>query len=208
MRYTCPHCRREFDVLEGSPQPAQCPLCGKALPPQAAHKPRTSRLAIASLILGIVAFASFPFMALLLLEFAPRGPQNVLAFVVVFFLVVPPISALLAVVFGVSVRRRPRRAGARLKGSWLKNTGEFLGVVSLTIWFVTAIVFLPGSWPRPSTELAQRVQSAANLTEIGIGLAVHATTYRGRYPPNLQALVEMDYITAEILKNPRPREHD
>ncbi|MDK1032543.1 MAG: hypothetical protein QGD94_11085, partial [Planctomycetia bacterium] len=55
---------------------------------------------------------------------------------------------------------------------------------------------------------AADLQAAASLPEIGIGLAGHATTYRGRYPPNLEALVEMDYITAEILKNPRPREHD
>ena len=101
------------DVQKGMPEPPRPP----AFAPQASParvRPKTSGLAVASLVLGICGF-----------------------------LCVPLIGSVLAIVFGVISRKNIKQSEGRLGGAGLATAGLALGIISTALIVAWAAVWIP-----------------------------------------------------------------
>ncbi|MDK1032133.1 MAG: hypothetical protein QGD94_09015, partial [Planctomycetia bacterium] len=57
--------------------------------------------------------------------------------------------------------------------------------------------------------MALRMQSASNLRQLGVALAIYATSFKGQFPPNLDVLVEKGFLSDKaVLQNPGRAKHD
>jgi prepilin-type processing-associated H-X9-DG protein len=52
-------------------------------------------------------------------------------------------------------------------------------------------------------EQASRVTSMNNLRQIGLGCIMYANNHNGRFPPDLETLVQQEDLTAAVFSNPR-----
>ncbi len=133
--------------------------------------PRTSGLAIASLILGILGFFCVG-------------------------LVTGPIGIILGLVALHKIRARPHL----LKGKGLATAGAITSsisiLVSLLLLLLIAILMPALSRARG---LAQSVACAAQLQGLGTAVTMYQLDNNDQFPPDLQALVDAEYASENIL---------
>ncbi|HXI85743.1 MAG TPA: DUF1559 domain-containing protein [Verrucomicrobiae bacterium] len=129
---------------------------------------KASRLAIASLVLGIL---GIPPILALTLDYA-FGGLGVSVGIIISMTAVP-----LALAFGIIALNKIRRSYGRIKGRGLAIAGLFTGGVSLLLW---ATMILPqAKGPR---EYQRRVQCLNNMKQIGSAIDFYAKEHDGSIP--------------------------
>lgn len=106
-------------TTDSTPTVAPPPLPPAPKRPMPVGKPRTSGMAVASLIVGIFGM----------------------------LFIIPVISPVLAIIFGAIAKREVRRGEGKVKGSGMACAGITLGIVALVILLIAALVMVPiGIW--------------------------------------------------------------
>jgi prepilin-type processing-associated H-X9-DG protein len=102
-----------------------------------------------------------------------------------------------AVAFGLLARsgRAGLSAGARRRAS----AGLALGAIEIALVLFIAFTLPPLGRSRPA---ANRVKCMINLRQIGQGIFLYAMDNRGRFPPDLDALMLTQDLTFEVLVCP------
>lgn len=78
------------------------------------------------------------------------------------------------------------------------------GLVAVAVVALLVSILLP-SLSR-ARELAKRAVSASNLRGIGMGMHIYANDHAGKFPENLEVLIDEGMITRPTLNSPRDRE--
>jgi prepilin-type processing-associated H-X9-DG protein len=107
-----------------------------------------------------------------------------------------PLSALLAIVFGIVGIVETK--GGRKKGFGMALAGLILG---LLVGPVVLIAILLPSLNR-ARETANRVKCASNMRQIGQAMLLYANDNMGKYPPDLPTLLKNEDIAASIFLCP------
>jgi len=154
-----------FSVPVG-PAEAPPPTLAPA-PASGAEQPRTSRLAVASLVFGILG------ILLCGLTFIP------------------------AIICGHLAQSRIAAARGALTGKGMALAGLAAGYVSIAYFLfaiVLAGMLLPALGS--AREKARRINCAANLKQIGLACKMYANDYSEAFPPDFKTLVEQKYLDA------------
>jgi hypothetical protein len=129
------------------------------IPPSAvAPPPKTSGLAITSLVLGIVGITC----------------------------IFPVFGAILAIIFGVLALNKINKSGGRITGQGQAIAGIVLGGVGLVMVPIMLAMLLPAL--NNAREHARRAQCMSNLKGIGLGLAMYAEEHDGAIPRRFEDL--------------------
>jgi prepilin-type processing-associated H-X9-DG protein len=126
--------------------------------PPAVPQTKTSGLAIASLVLGILGVTCL----------------------------LPVIGALLALIFGVIAVIRISNSGGRMRGQGQAIAGLALGGVGLLFIPILAAMLLPAL--AQAQEKARRVVCISNVKQLGTAMGDYAEAHGGRFPSKLEDL--------------------
>lgn len=144
-----------------SDQPSPLP---PVAPPTTPSK--TSGLAIASLVLGILGITC----------------------------ILPLIGAILALVFGIIALNQISKSGGSIKGQGQAVTGLILGCIGLIIIpGILAAMLLPALGH--AREKAREANCCSNVKQIGLMCAMYADTYNGKLPQELDVLTNIVHTT-------------
>jgi len=101
-------------------------------------------------------------------------------------LIVPVVPAILAIALGIAGIRKTQ--DGRFGGQGLATTGIGLGVLSFALHGCIYTIV----WPRyeRAAEIANRVQCAANLREIGQALLMYSKSHGGEFPDRLELALQ------------------
>jgi len=162
----CPKCNRE-----NNDHAQACFYCHSPLPEVPAARPRPdvrfSRLAIASLVFGLLGLPCFfIYYRAATLRYIPPAPIFGILFL---------ISAICAVLFGIAASMRIETNYGRLTGRAFAAAGIAMPVVS--VFFVTFLIALN----RPRC-VAYRLYCGTNLSGIGKAMLIYAYDYDGELP--------------------------
>ena len=178
----CRVCSAPLTVAASAPGEAGiCPRCA-AQGGAVAHPPKTSGMAVWSLVLAIV---SWVVCAL-------------------------PLLSVPAIILGMLGRRAIRKSGGRLGGEGLAMGGIVVGAVSL-LAFVVAVVPVV-MWIQRGLNVAEGVgtglrsiqqgQTETNFADIHRACRQYAATHENSYPPDLEALVAASLCDGHVIQSP------
>ncbi|MHC4656335.1 MAG: zinc-ribbon domain-containing protein [Planctomycetota bacterium] len=186
----CPKCGQQ------NPDNVQvCTSCGSELTqPPTTSEPvnvKTSRLAIASLIFGILILFAFPWFLV------PGFNSFVWPIVVI-------VAAILSIIFGIIALVRIALSAGRLTGKGLASIGTAIPVVLFFIVFMAGLLYKPRL-------IAFRMVCASNLSGIGRAMLIYNSDYGDlplpraggpgtRWQPKINNWQAKDRITAFNLK--------
>lgn len=141
-----------------SDQPSPVP----PVSPAASSPSKTSGLAIASLVLGILGITC----------------------------ILPLIGAILALVFGIIALNQISKSGGSIKGHGQAVTGLILGCIGLIIIpGILAAMLLPAL--SHARENAREANCCSNVKQIGLGCAMYADQHDGRLPRSFDDLQDV-----------------
>jgi hypothetical protein len=137
-------------------QPSPIPPTAPPIPPS-----KTSGLAIASLVLGILGITC----------------------------ILPVIGAILALIFGIVALSQISRSGGSLKGQGQAITGIILGGVGFLMIPLMVAILLPAL--AAAREEARAANCLSNLKASGLGFAMYADMHDGKLPRNFDDVKEV-----------------
>jgi prepilin-type processing-associated H-X9-DG protein len=172
--YACPHCGLMLQIPdEYAGQPGTCRRCGNTITPPgtpgapvyagaqgpaAPPMPTTDGLAIASLVLGVLAFVCLG-----------------------------PVFSIPGVILGHMARSRIRQSGGRIGGGGMAMAGLVLGYSNILLVLVVAVLMLAAMFlPAVSraNEASDRARCQNNLKQFGLVLKMYANESKGQaFPP-------------------------
>jgi predicted Zn finger-like uncharacterized protein len=174
----CTRCQQVF-TAGASPQMAgalplpgvqpQSPLNYQGGVGEYARPPATSGMAIASLVCGLL------------------------------FCVIPVISSLLAIIFGIIGISKTK--DPRVGGKGMSIAGLILGCVGLLMFVPLELAIMVPAFSRAS-ETANRVRCASNMRMISVALQQYAIGNGNVYPPDFKPLLNQGSLTAMMLECP------
>jgi len=143
-----------------------------------------------------------PTPALPVVEYSSPPPRNAnasraLLFALLGFL--PFLPGILAIRYG---RRglRDAEADPEIGGQSAARAATIIGVVSLAVWTVLAILAVPATIN--ARRQAMRVQCASQLRQLAMGAFMYANANRGNFPPNLDTLTTSAALPPVLLTCP------
>ena len=141
-----------------------------------------------------------PQPALPVVEYSSPPPRNAnasraLLFALLGFL--PFLPGILAIRYG---RRglRDAEADPKIGGHAAARAATIIGVVSVAVWTVLAILAVPATIQ--ARRQALRVQCASQLRQLALGAFMYSNANRGFFPPDLDALVTSAGMTPTLLR--------
>ncbi|HCN76993.1 MAG TPA: hypothetical protein DIT13_07350 [Verrucomicrobiales bacterium] len=132
--------------------------------PSATAAARTSGLAVASLVCGLIG------------------------------IVIPLVPALLAVIFGHIARSSIKRSAGALSGAGMALAGVIIGYLMLfvVVLAIAASLLVPAF--SVMTEKAVQIKSTNNARQLVLGMKLFAADNNGAYPPDLETLFKEGYL--------------
>jgi len=100
--------------------------------------------------------------------------------------VIPIIGSLLAIIFGVSAKKRIRKDPS-LGGDGLSIAGIILGAVQIAFFLLLCAMLLPAL--SRAREQARRSVCVSNLKQAGLAMMMYTQDYGEHFPENLSQLV-------------------
>ncbi len=209
IRFKCPECGSQMEVDESfAGRPARCPTCGVGLKvpaegetaaparPAGARRSGTARLKIGDEEVDVVP----PLETMVLVSMACVA-LSVVVFVLAGLLkfVTPPwavgallgaLLALLGIIVGVPAYHSVRRSKGQRRGRTHATISMLAGAGLFLVLLVIAIVGLfQHYYMRPTCE--------ENLKHIYTALRAYAEDHGGALPPELETLVEKEYLESD-----------
>jgi len=151
------------------------------------QKPKTSKLALASVLLAVLGFLVLPFA----LSFALPASKPV-----IFYRNMSFLPALFGFTFGTIALFKIRKYSGMLRGGGFAIVGTALSIICLGIWLENQLLLDVGRG---------RFSCTRNLSHIGKALIIYNTDY-GQYPPAnkwCDLLLDNGYVKKEQLICPK-----
>jgi hypothetical protein len=135
--------------------------------------PKTSGLAIASLVLGIIGVPLAGFL----------------------------LFGLIGLILGIAALVGISKSGGRIGGQGLAIAGTCLSGASLLLFVLSLAMLLPAL--AAARERARRTKCTSNLKQIGYGVHLYSTDWYDRFPDSVEKLIEANIIMdREVLRCP------
>jgi prepilin-type processing-associated H-X9-DG protein len=175
---TCPHCGQMYGVTSQQVgQQFQCTRCNQPF------------------IAGAPSGMPPGFSPIMPIDEPTQGNGMALASLILGIFLCIPVASLLAVIFGIIGIKKT--SDPRVGGKGMAIAGLVLGILGLML---LPVILLPAI--NRARQVANRVESAKNLNQIGSACRLYANEFEGAFPPDLGTLATAENLPVQTFIAP------